>query len=67
MSESPIMTEPKEMWHCQITNCGYIYNPERGDKRAKIPPGTEFESLPNNWHCPVCGASKKSFKPLTDS
>ena len=55
------------MWHCQITNCGYIYNPERGDKRAKIPPGTEFESLPNNWHCPVCGASKKSFKPLTDS
>lgn len=67
MSESSIVTEPKEMWHCQITNCGYIYNPERGDKRGKILPGTEFELLSDDWHCPVCGASKKNFKPLTDS
>lgn len=60
-------SEPKEIWRCQISNCGYVYNPERGDKRRKIPPGTAFEDLPEDWHCPVCGASKKSFKPLTDS
>jgi rubredoxin len=56
--------KPEDMWQCQMTNCGYIYNPERGDKKGKIPPGARFEDLPEDWHCPCCGASKKMFKPL---
>ena len=43
---------------------GYIYDPDRGDRRGKIPKGTRFEDLPENWRCPACGAGKKMFKPL---
>ena len=50
------------MW--QVGNCGYIYRPEKGDRKGKIPAGTSFEELPEDWHCPVCGASKKMFKKL---
>lgn len=67
MSDLLEQTEPNEMWHCQITNCGYVYNPERGDKKGNVIPGTAFFDIPDTWHCPVCGASKKNFKPLTDS
>ncbi|HIJ59272.1 MAG TPA: rubredoxin [Nitrospirae bacterium] len=54
------------MWQCQGSNCGYIYSPEKGDKKGKIPAGTKFEELPDDWKCPVCGASKKFFKKLED-
>ena len=59
-----LMDDPKDMWQCQMTNCGYIYNPDKGDRKGKIPAGTRFEDLPDDWRCPVCGASKKAFKPL---
>ena len=42
--------------------CGYIYDPAEGDPDGDIPPGTAFETLPDNWTCPVCGASKSQFK-----
>ncbi|SDN91256.1 Rubredoxin [Desulfonauticus submarinus] len=58
------MTNPENMWQCQVSNCGYIYNPDKGDRKAKIPKGTAFEDLPEDWKCPVCGATKKSFRPL---
>jgi rubredoxin len=37
--------------------CNYIYDPARGDQKGGIPPGTPFEKLPANWHCPECGIS----------
>ena len=43
--------DPDAMWQCQMSNCGYIYRPQKGD-------------LPDDWRCPVCGASKKMFKKL---
>jgi len=58
------MAEPEEMYQCQTTNCGYIYDPDRGDRRKKIPKGTQFVELPEKQKCPVCGAGKKFFKPL---
>lgn len=58
------MAEPKDMYQCQINNCGYIYNPDKGDKKRKIPKNTRFEDLPEDWTCPVCGASTKTFKSL---
>ena len=58
------MAEPKDMWQCQTVNCGYIYNPDKGDRKGKIPPGTRFEDLPEDWKCPVCGAGKPHFKCL---
>ena len=38
---------------CMI--CGYVYD----DAKEKVP----FESLPNTWKCPLCGAAKSDFKP----
>ncbi len=38
---------------CQV--CGYIYD----DEKELVP----FDSLPDDWRCPLCGASKKEFKP----
>ena len=58
------MAKPEEMYQCQTTNCGYIYNPDKGDRKGKIAKGTQFQELPDDWKCPVCGASKKAFKPL---
>lgn len=49
---------------CQGVNCGYIYDPKRGDKKGKIPPGIPFEGLPEDWKCPLCGLGKKFFKPV---
>ena len=58
------MAEPKEMYQCQTTNCGYIYNPDKGDRTGKIEKGTLFSDLPDDWKCPICGAGKKAFKAL---
>ncbi len=52
------------MYQCQTGNCGYIYRPEKGDRKGKIPAGTAFADLPDDWRCPVCGASKKMFQKL---
>ena len=58
------MADPEEMYQCQATNCGYIYNPDKGDRKGKVQKGTLFGDLPDDWKCPVCGASKKAFRPL---
>ncbi len=58
------MVEPKDMYQCQTANCGYTYSPDRGDRKGKISKGTNFEELPDNWKCPVCGATTNSFKSL---
>jgi rubredoxin len=44
--------------------CGYIYDPALGDPDNKIPPGTPWEKLPDDWVCPVCGAMKEEFKKI---
>lgn len=36
--------------------CGYIYDEEKE--------GTKFEDLPEDWTCPVCGASKDEFEKM---
>ena len=44
--------------------CGYVYDPAEGDKDGGIPPGTSFESLPDGWVCPLCGAGKSDFEKI---
>ena len=41
---------------CKI--CGFVYD----DAKEKVP----FESLPQDWVCPVCGASKSDFKLVVE-
>lgn len=47
------------IYACEI--CGYEYNPAEGDPDNGIEPGTEFEELPEDWVCPLCGATKEDF------
>ncbi len=41
--------------------CGYVYDPAEGDAVGSIAAGTAFEDLPEDWVCPVCGATKDEF------
>lgn len=61
------MAKPEDMYQCQTVDCGYVYDPDRGDKRRKIAPGTSFDDLAEEWRCPSCGAGKKMFRPLAGS
>ena len=44
---------------CEL--CGYVYNPSEGDPENGIAENTDFEDLPEEWLCPLCGASKEDF------
>ena len=46
------------------TNCGYVYDPEKGDPLGNIPPGTAFEDLPEGWVCPMCYVPKSFFDEM---
>ena len=49
-------------YKCSV--CGYIYDPQVGDPDGGIKPGTPFEKIPDDWVCPVCGASKDQFEKI---
>ena len=49
-------------WRCTI--CGYIFDEEKGDPAHGTPPGIRFEDLPEDWVCPICGASKDLFERI---
>jgi len=49
-----------KIYVCEL--CGYEYNPKTGDTENGIEPGTDFEDLPDDWTCPLCGASKEDFQ-----
>jgi len=48
----------------KCTVCGYVYDPELGDPDGGIKPGMPFEEIPDDWVCPVCGASKDQFEEV---
>ena len=49
------------MMHHVCELCGYEYDPAEGDPENGIEPGTEFEDLPADWVCPLCGVGKDQF------
>ncbi len=44
-------------YHCTI--CGYIYD----DAKEEV----KFEDLPEDWACPLCGATKDMFEELKEA
>jgi|SaaInlV_120m_DNA_4_1040238.scaffolds.fasta_scaffold01844_2 rubredoxin---NAD+ reductase len=50
-------------YECDV--CSYIYNPKIGDPDGGIAPGTRWEDIPDDWVCPVCGAGKEDFTPVS--
>jgi len=49
-------------YECDV--CGYVYDPAEGDTDGGIAPNTPFEDIPDDWVCPVCGATKADFSVL---
>ena len=58
--ESVERNKKMKKYVCQV--CGYVYDPVAGDPDSGVPAGTTFEKLPEDWVCPVCGASKDQFE-----
>jgi len=58
--ESVERNKKMKKYVCQV--CGYVYDPAAGDPDSGVPAGTPFEKLPEDWLCPVCGASKDQFE-----
>jgi rubredoxin len=56
--------EEEKMDSYRCTICNYIYDPSEGDPPNGISPGTAFESLPEGWVCPLCGAEKSLFEKV---
>lgn len=49
-----------EIYVCEL--CGYEYDPKVGEPANGIEAGTEFEDLPEDYTCPLCGAGKEDFE-----
>jgi rubredoxin len=45
-------------------NCGYVYEPAKGDEDGGVGPGTSFADLPDDWQCPICYVGKEEFDLL---
>jgi flavin reductase (DIM6/NTAB) family NADH-FMN oxidoreductase RutF/rubredoxin len=56
--------EAPKMAKYKCTVCGYIYDPALGDPDSGVKAGTAFESLPDSWSCPICGAEKSDFEKI---
>jgi rubredoxin len=54
--------ELMQKWRCTI--CQYVYDPAVGDPDSGIAAGTRFEDIPDDWYCPLCGASKDMFEAI---
>ncbi|KAF5746967.1 hypothetical protein HS088_TW06G01144 [Tripterygium wilfordii] len=46
----------------ECRSCGYKYDEAVGDPSYPIPPGFQFDKLPEDWRCPTCGAAKNFFQ-----
>jgi len=49
------------MYTCNV--CGYEYDEAAGDPGNGIAPGTQWEGIPADFSCPLCGVGKDEFSP----
>ena len=54
-----VFKTPTGKYICSV--CGFVYDPALGDPSQGIAPGTLFEDLPDDWHCPRCKRPKSAF------
>jgi len=47
-------------WYCMT--CDFVFDEALGLPEFGIEPGTNFESLPDDWLCPECGSPKDYFE-----
>jgi len=54
---TPAPTPSSVKMACKV--CGHVFNAETDSQ------GVAFEDLPDDWLCPVCGAKKSAYHPIT--
>ena len=60
---SPTTNLEQNRFECR--SCGYIYDPDEGNKKLNIPQNTPFSALDGNtFACPVCRAGKNFYKDI---
>lgn len=42
--------------------CGFVYDESVGYPEGGIAPGTKWKDIPDDWVCPLCGATKSEFE-----
>ncbi len=42
--------------------CGWVYDEEKGDPDSGVAAGTKWDDIPDDWVCPMCGASVDDFE-----
>ena len=53
----------KNRFECR--ECGYVYDPNEGLRKYKIPPGTPFLQIDHEtFRCPVCRARYGAYKDI---
>ena len=55
------MREVRSMKKYVCDVCGWVYDEALGDPDNGIAPGTAFDSLPDDFVCPMCGVGKDQF------
>lgn len=45
----------------ECSECGYVYDEEKGESASGTKLGTSFDDLPDTYVCPICGAGKAYF------
>ncbi len=62
MSDPAVETKELDRYECLA--CGYVYEPDKGDSKHPVAPGTPFAELPMSWRCPVCGVRTSQFENI---
>lgn len=53
-------SSPLPSWQCFF--CGVLYDETQGWPEEGIAVGTRWADIPEDWHCPECGAAKADFQ-----
>lgn len=56
------ITTVMKKYVCDV--CGWEYDPAIGDPENGIEPGTDFNDIPSDWVCPLCGVGKEEFSAV---
>jgi rubredoxin len=58
----PIVAITRIIYQCP--DCLTVYDPDFGDLRQNVAPGTPFETLPENYCCATCEKEKSALQPI---
>ena len=55
------MAEPKDMWRCQMVNCGYVYDPDRATNATKYQLEPVLKTCLKTGNALYAGQQKRAF------